>query len=71
MRAMQKEAVNISGDLYEQILKRLETSNGEFKSADEYVEFVLREMFANESADSFSQEDEAKIKDRLKSLGYI
>lgn len=71
MTTVQKEVVHISSDLYEQILKKLKDTNGEFKTADEYVEFIVREMLANDSSDSFSGEDEDKIKDRLKSLGYI
>lgn len=71
MTTVQKEVVHISSDLYGQILKKLKDTNGEFKTADEYVEFIVREMLANDSSDSFSGEDEDKIKDRLKSLGYI
>lgn len=71
MSTLQKEVVHISSDLYGQILKKLEDSKGEFSTADEYVEFIVRETLSSDSSGSLSGEDEETIKDRLKSLGYI
>lgn len=71
MAAVQKGIVRIPDDLYGRIVGRVEESKGEFKSADEYVEFILREIFANDTSESFSKSDEDQVKERLKSLGYI
>ncbi|MDG7000339.1 MAG: CopG family transcriptional regulator [Nitrososphaerota archaeon] len=71
MNAGEKEVLHISRELYKEILKRLEASKGEFKTADEYVEFVLRELLASESNTSLTKEEEDQIKERLKSLGYV
>jgi hypothetical protein len=69
-----KIAVNISKELYELVKQRVKESNGEFKDVEDYVEFVLREIVKDEEEDKeqkYSKEDEEKIKQRLKSLGYL
>jgi hypothetical protein len=69
-----KVAVNISKELYELVKLRVKESNGEFKDVEDYVEFVLREVVKDEEEDKeqkYSKEDEEKIKQRLKSLGYL
>jgi hypothetical protein len=69
-----KIAINVSKDLYELVKQRVEESNGEFKSVEEYVEFVLKEVVKDEEEDKeqkYSKEDEEQIKKRLKSLGYL
>jgi hypothetical protein len=69
-----KIAINVSKDLYDLVKQRVEESNGEFKSAEEYVEFVLKEVVKDEEEDKeqkYSKEDEEQIKQRLKSLGYL
>lgn len=45
----------------------------EFKSVDEYVIFVLEEVISDEEEpeEVFSEEDEKKVKERLKALGYL
>lgn len=45
----------------------------EFKSIEEYIAFVLEEVARDdeESEEIFSEEDESKVKERLKRLGYI
>ena len=47
----------------------------EFESVEEYVTFVLEEVIKDvdeeEPEEVFSEEDEAKVKERLKALGYI
>jgi len=68
-----KVAVYISKDLYEEIKKRVDSSGGEFKSVEEYVEFVLSEIVKEEEEEEFeySPEEEEKIKERLRGLGYL
>lgn len=41
-------AVKIPKGLYDTILKRVEESQGEFKDAQEYIEFVLNEIVKEE-----------------------
>ena len=47
----------------------------DFKSVDEYATFVLEEVLKEIGADEpepvYSEEDEAKVKERLKALGYL
>jgi hypothetical protein len=47
----------------------------EFKTIDEYVNFVLEEVVKEteeeEPEEVFSEEDEAKVKERLRALGYL
>ena len=68
-----KVAVHIPKDLYEEIKKRVDLSGGEFKNVEEYVEFVLREIVKEEEEEEFkyTPEEEEKIKERLRGLGYL
>jgi len=44
----------------------------EFGSLSEYVTYVLREVVSEEEEEeAFSKEDEEKVKERLKALGYL
>lgn len=45
----------------------------EFKSVDEYTTFVLEEVVKDEEEpeEVFSKEDEQKVKERLRALGYL
>lgn len=62
--------ISISKDLYEQAKKYVKES-GEFKSVEEFVEFVLKEVLTEEEESPFTKEEEEAIKERLRSLGYI
>ena len=44
-----------------------------FKSVGEYIAFVLEEVIRDEeeSDEVYSEEDEKKVKERLKELGYL
>ncbi|NPA97675.1 MAG: CopG family transcriptional regulator [Crenarchaeota archaeon] len=64
----EKVAVYISRDLYEKLRKLAE--EGGFSDINEFVEFVLREV-ASASEVDMSKEDEEKVKERLRALGYI
>ena len=71
---MSKEKVPVfnSKELYDDIQKKVEESQGEFESVEDYVEFVLREVTKEEfEEDVYSPEEEEEIKKRLKGLGYL
>ncbi len=67
----EKVTIQISKKLYDKIqdyIKRL----GGFNSVEEFVEFVLGEVLTEEEEKTtYSKEDEEKIKERLRALGYI
>ena len=64
--------VSIPTPLAEKIKKRIEGTG--FNSISSYVTYVMRELLANmeeEKEEVFSKEDEEKIKERLRALGYL
>jgi len=65
--------VSIPTQLYEKIKKRIEGTG--FTSVSDYVTYVLREVLASleeeEKEEAFSPEEEEKVKERLRALGYI
>ncbi len=64
--------VGIPRRLYRQIEKRVKESQGEFKDAQEYIEFVLSEVVKDEESETvYTPEEEEEIKRRLRQLGYI
>ena len=69
-----KEYVNIRipKSIYEKIEEEVRASQGEFKSVEDYVEFVLNEVLKEESEETvYTPEEEEEIKRRLRSLGYL
>lgn len=70
---MDKEKINISKNLYDLILKRVHISNGEFSSIDEYIEFVLSELFNEQdnNVDEITSDEKEKIEEELRKMGYI
>ena len=68
----EKVAINIRRDLYEKAQKFVEEQGG-FNNVEELVEFLLEEALSVEEAGgtTLSREDEEKVKERLRSLGYI
>lgn len=68
-----KVKVSISHELYKRIKKRVEETG--FKSVEEYIEYVLSEVLSDlketKKEETFSKEDEEKVKDRLRALGYL
>ena len=59
---VEKVSIEIRKDLYDRVKEEVERSEGEFKSVEEYIEFVLEELLS---------EEEEEIKRRLRALGYI
>ena len=63
--------IRIPLDLYSEIKRKIELED-KFNNVEDFVEFVLRELFKeNISEQIFDSEDENKVKERLKSLGYL
>jgi Arc/MetJ-type ribon-helix-helix transcriptional regulator len=65
-----KKAVFMPAELYGRIEERVKATD--FRSVDEYVEFVLEEVVKEEGEEkAFSEEEEKEVKRRLKDLGYL
>jgi len=66
--------ITIPTPLAEKIKARMEGTG--FTSVSEYVTYILREVLANIEAEErereiLSKEEEEKVKERLRNLGYI
>ena len=64
--------VSLPAPLVEKIKNRIEGTG--FTSVSSYVTYVLREIVAeagDEAGEPFSEEDEERVKARLRALGYI
>lgn len=63
--------IPIPKPLYNKIEERIEGT--EFTSVTDYVTYVLEQVVSEteEEKEVYSEEDERKIKERLRSLGYL
>jgi len=65
--------ISIPTPLAEKIKKRIKGTG--FTSLSSYVTYVLREVISSvneeEHKEPFTKEDEEKVKDRLRALGYL
>ncbi len=65
--------ISIPTPLAEKIKKRIEGTG--FNSLSSYVTYVLREVISGmdeeDGEEAFSKEDEEKVKERLRALGYL
>ena len=65
--------ISIPTPLAEKIKKRIEGTG--FNSLSSYVTYVLREVISGmdeeQDEEAFSKEDEEKVKERLRALGYL
>jgi len=64
--------ISMPTPLAEKIKKRIKGTG--FTSLSSYVTYVLREVLSGieeEQEEAFSKEDEERVKDRLRSLGYL
>jgi Arc/MetJ-type ribon-helix-helix transcriptional regulator len=63
--------VSIPTPLFKKIEARIKGTG--FTSVSSYVTYVLREVVSEEEdqAEPFTKEDEKRVKDRLKALGYL
>ncbi len=64
-----ERTVRIPEDLAKEIERRI--SGTGFANVDAFVAFVLARLAEQRSEAPFSEEDEARLRDRLRSLGYI
>ena len=67
---MEKVKIEISKEAYELLKKTVDESEGEFSSVEELLEFIIKEALG-EATEEYTPEEEEKIKDRLRSLGYL
>ncbi len=72
-KTMDKESLSVSipASLYKKIEEVIKGKD--IPSVSDYVVKVLREKLSQEetSGEAFSKEDEEKVKERLKALGYL
>ncbi|HEV2428267.1 MAG TPA: CopG family transcriptional regulator [Thermoplasmata archaeon] len=61
--------IRIPEDVAKGIEARIRTSG--FDSVDTFVAFVLARLLESHSDQPFSEEDERRLRERLRSLGYI
>lgn len=63
--------VSIPAPLFKKIEQRIKGTG--FTSVSSYVTYVLREVVSEEEeeAEPFTKEDEERVKQRLRALGYI
>ena len=70
-----KKQLSISEKTYEKIAERAKETD--FESADEYVEYILEQVIdrlekgKEGSEETYSAEDEERVKERLRALGYL
>jgi hypothetical protein len=70
----EKVSVSISKQLYDQLVKMMEDSNGEFQDIGKLIEFILEQHLTYAKKDqpsALTSEEEELIKKKLNSLGYI
>lgn len=62
--------IRIPRDLYERIEKLVERTK-KYGGVEDYIKLVLENALEEEEEEVYTEEDEKKIMDRLRSLGYI
>ncbi len=61
--------ISIPSSLYRRIEKRIIATG--FESVSAYVAYVLRETLSDDEKEALTPEEEEKIRERLRTLGYI
>ncbi len=63
--------IKIPAQLHKRIKERIKETD--FSSVSDYVTYVLREVLASldEGSEVFTEEEEQKVKERLRALGYL
>jgi len=59
--------VEINDKIIEKIQKKIEGTS--FKKPEQYIEYILNDLISEDN--KLTEEDEKKIKERLKALGYM
>ncbi len=69
--------IEIPEDLVKKLQKRVDSTD-EFDSVEAYVSYILKQVVERletenkeDEKPAFSEEDEEKVKERLRSLGYL
>ncbi len=69
--------IEVKDKIAKKLQKRVDDSD-EFKNVEEYVEYILKQVVerleeesGSEKEETYSEEDEEKVKERLKALGYL
>ncbi len=66
---MEKENISISSELLVRIKEQV--TKNRFDTVEDYVEYVLNKVLAKVEDQVYDEEDEKKVKDRLRVLGYL
>ncbi|HKV89652.1 MAG TPA: CopG family transcriptional regulator [Thermoplasmata archaeon] len=69
MSASKTRTIALPEDVAQAIEARIRHTG--FASVDAFVEFVLARLLESQGEVPFSEEDERRLKERLRSLGYI
>ena len=64
-----KLEIMIPKNLYEKIKEKYEEAG--FKDISEFIVFVLEQLLEETGGETLSPEEEEKVKERLRALGYI
>jgi len=67
----EKVPIFISRKLYDYINDKVKLSNDEFKTIEDFIEFILMEIFDTDLKQINEDEDKKVIKENLKKLGYF
>jgi len=67
----EKVKVELPKSIIEKIKKRIDGTG--FESVSSYIAYVLNELLneMEDDKDDFTEEDEKKVKERLRALGYL
>lgn len=65
------KTIKINDEIFNSLAKRAEEK--EFKTAEEYIESILKQIVEKISSQKvqMSEEEEEKVKSRLRALGYM
>ncbi len=69
MTAGPRRPVHIPEEVAQGLERRMRGSG--FPDLDAYVGFILARLLDEPSAEPFSEDDERRLRERLRSLGYI
>lgn len=67
----EKVSVELPVEIIEKIKKRIKGTG--FNSVSSYIAYILNEILSenDDEGEDFTEEDEEKVKERLRSLGYL
>ena len=66
-----KKTISISKNLFDKIELKIKNPQAGFSTVDEYVEYVLTELFNEDEDKEVSEEEAEQIREELKKLGYV